>query len=258
MTTDHCTAGLEEFIEEQRHVTLEDKKPEFEAILRLIKQVKSLQCKTEILEIGTGIGWLLILCEQLGMKCKGVEVSPELVRFAQELGRKYGVTPNIQTGQIEDIEIGTTQYDVVIATSTFEHVKNWETGLKKIFNALKPGGVLYFYSTNKFSFKQGEYDFPFYGWFPDAWRYRFRIARQGENIMKWGIDFNQFTHFQLRRFFRDLGFSKVLDRVDVLDPDNLNHPTLMKKLILKMLKRVKPLKHLVLLFSGGTLFLCVK
>lgn len=258
MTADHCTAGLQEFIDEQRNVTLEEKKPEFEAILKLINQVKSLNTKTKILEIGTGIGWLLILCEKLGMTCKGVEVSPELVRFAHELGSMHGIKPDIQIGQIEDVDIGTAKYDVVIATSTFEHVKNWETGLTKIFNALRPGGVLYFYSTNKFSFKQGEYDFPFYGWFPDSWRYRFRVARQGENIMKWGIDFNQFTHFQLRRFFMDLGFSQVLDRVDVLDPNNLNHPTAMKKVMLKTLKRLGPLKHVALLCCEGTLFLCVK
>ena len=40
--------------------------------------------------------------------------------------------------------------------------------------------------------------------------------------MKNGIDFNQFTYFQLRRAFRKLGFSEVMDRVDILDPDNLN------------------------------------
>src|SRR5262245_29356814 len=99
MHMDHYAAALQEFMEEQRNVTLEDKRAEFDSILKLIKSVKSIDAKTEILEIGIGSGWLLILCQQLGMNCKGVEVSPELVRLAHQLGRKYGITPDIQIGQ---------------------------------------------------------------------------------------------------------------------------------------------------------------
>ena len=127
-----------------------------------------------------------------------------------------------------------------------------------MFDALKPGGLFYFYSTNKFSFIQGEYDFPLYSWMPDSWRYRLRIARQGPDIMKWGIDFNQFTYFGLRRHFKQLGFSQILDLVDALDPNYLNNPTVTKKAVLRVLKAVRPLKHLVLFFSSGTLFICVK
>src|SRR5262249_43127748 len=142
------------------------------------------------------------------------------------------------------------------ASSTFEHVENWQKGLKRIFDALKPGGLFFFYSTNKFSFVQGEYNFPLYGWLPNGWRYRLRVARQGNGIMKNGIDFNQFTYFQLRKVFKKLGFSEVMDRVEILDPDNLNNPKFHKKLIIKILKRVKPLKELALFFSSGTLFVC--
>jgi 2-polyprenyl-3-methyl-5-hydroxy-6-metoxy-1,4-benzoquinol methylase len=251
-------AALREFIEEQKHTTIEDKTPEFNAIFDLIKRFKNLDSSTKVLEIGTGTGWLLILCERLGMKSKGIEVRPELVHFAQELGRKYGITPDIDLGNLDEIDLLKQEYDVIIATSTFEHVKDWKSGLKKVFDALKPGGLFFFYSTNKFAFKQGEYDFPLYGWLPNEWRYRLRKARQGEEIMQWGIDFHQFTYFGLRRFFKQLGFSKILDRVDVLDPNNLNHPTPAKKLILRILKRVKPLRHLVLFFSSGTLFICMK
>jgi 2-polyprenyl-3-methyl-5-hydroxy-6-metoxy-1,4-benzoquinol methylase len=251
-------AALRDFVEEQKHLTLEDKRPEFNAIFDLIKRFKTIDANTKVLEIGTGTGWLLILCERLGMKAKGIEVKPELVKFAQELGRKYGITPDIDLGNLDEIDILQSEYDVIIATSTFEHIKNANSGLKKVFDALKPGGLFFFYSTNKFSFKQGEYNFPLYGWLPNKWRYGLRKARQGEEIMEWGIDFHQFTYFELRRFFRQLGFSKVLDRVDVLDPDNLNHPTLRKKVILRILKRVRPLKQLALLFSAGTLFICVK
>ena len=172
--------------------------------------------------------------------------------------RKYGNEIDVDIGDIEQFEIGISKYDIVIASSVFEHVKDWQKGVEKAFIALKPGGLFYFSSTNKFSFKSGEYDFPLYGWLPNSWRYRLRRARQGEDIVRYGIDFHQFTFFQLRRFFYKLGFIKVFDLIDILDPDFLNHPTLKKKLFLRIVKASRPLKHLALFFAWGTHFLCIK
>jgi hypothetical protein len=76
--------------------------------------------------------------------------------------------------------------------------------------------------------------------------------------MKLGIDFNQFNHFQLNRFFRTLGFSKVFDQFDVLDADNLVNPTSRKRAVLRMIQRVDPLKRIALTLSPGTLFICMK
>jgi hypothetical protein len=46
----------------------------------------------------------------------------------------------------------------------------------------------------------------------------------GADIMELGIDFNQFTYFQLRRFFsRD--FSRVYDRIDIVNALGFRQPT---------------------------------
>lgn len=246
------------YIATANHNELEDNEWQFKYLLRMMKRFKDIDRETRILEVGTGTGWFPILCKKEGLSCKGLEISPQLVEYARYFGKKYGVEPDIELGNIEETDIGALQYDVVVATSTFEHVEHWQSGLRKIFDALKPGGLLYFYSTNKFSFTSGEYNFPLYGWMPNSWRYRLRKNRQGEDIMKLGIDFNQFTPWQLRRFFKDLGFSQILDRVEVLDPDNLYNPRFHKKVALKILQGFPPLKHLILLFSKGTLFICIK
>ena len=246
------------YIATVNHKKLEVSEWQFKDLLRRIKKFKDINHETRILEVGTGTGWFPILCKKEGLSCKGLEISPQLVEYARCFGEKYGVEPDIELGNIEEAEIGTSQYDIVVAMSSFEHVEHWQRGLRKIFSALKPGGLLYFYSTNKFSFRSGEYNFPLYGWMPNSWRYRLRKTRQGEDIMKLGIDFNQFTYWQLRRFFKDLGFSQILDRVEALDPDNLNNPRFYKKVALKILKGFPPLKHLILLFSGGTFFICIK
>jgi len=190
------------YIESHKHLTLEDREAEFQSTMWRIERFKHVDETTRMLEIGIGTGWFPIMCKMKGLSCKGIEISPQLVEFAMEFGRRHGVEPDIEVGNVEDAELGESVYDIVIAASVFEHVEDWRRGIQTIYRALRPGGVLYFNSTNRFSLAPSqEYHFPLYGWLPDAWRYRLRKSRQGEDIMKLGIDFNQFTHPQLRRAF---------------------------------------------------------
>ena len=244
------------YIENHAHITLDDQKPTLENVLHNIQAYRPLNGDSRILEIGVGSGWFQIYCKKQGLRIKGLEISPQLMEVAKEYGVRYGTELDLEVGNIEDTNIGVNQYDAIVCSSVFEHVEDWQNGVKKVFNALKPGGVLYFDSTNKFSFTSGEYNFPLYGWMPNEWRYRLRQKRQGPDIMKLGIDFHQFTYPQLRRFFRDVGFTSVLDMVDFKDTSRLNDPK--KRIVFKSLKRAQPLKHLVLTFVPATIFVCVK
>jgi SAM-dependent methyltransferase len=231
---------------------------EFTAILKLIRRYHPVNETTRLLEIGTGTGWFQILCRKEGIPSCGLEIDEGLVAHAHQLAASHGVQLDLAKGNLDEVDLGEARYDVIVATSTFEHVKDWRGGLAKVYRALTPGGVFYFGSTNKFSFTSGEYSFPFYGWYPDAVRYRLRQHFQGREIMQWGIDFNQFTHPQLRRAFTRLGFREVYDRVDALDPDNLAHPTTKKRLLLKVLKNIPGARSVAMTFAPTTLFVCVK
>lgn len=239
-------------------VTLEDKADEFRSIMTYLSRYRRIDGRARLLEVGTGIGWFPVLCEKNGILCKGIEISRQLVDYGKEVGRRHGIDPDIELGNIEETDIGENRYDVVVALSVFEHVEDWRKGIGRIFRALKPDGVFYFTSTNKFSLVSGEYNFPLYGWLPDRWRYALRTRRQGEDIMNLGIDFNQFRFPQLRRFFRKTGFRVIHDAVDMLATDGLAHPAPWKKLVLAVLKGVPPLKHLYLTFRTTTGFICIK
>lgn len=249
---------VEGYLRQQSGIKPEAIESQFEKTILRIKKFKDITPDTKILEIGTGTGWFPILCKKTGIHCEGLEICPQFVEYAKGLGRGYDVEPDIRLGNIEDSDIGSSKYDVIIALSTFEHVEHWRMGIQKVFDALKPEGLFYFYSTNKFSLVSGESAFPCYGLLPDKWRYWIQTFRRGEDIMKLGIDFNQFNHFQLNRFFRTLGFSKVFDQFDVLDADNLVNPTSRKRAVLRMIQRVDPLKRIALTLSPGTLFICMK
>jgi SAM-dependent methyltransferase len=247
------------YIENHKHIRLEDNEDEFQSTVWRLNRFKSIDETTKILEIGIGTGWFPILCKMKGLSCKGIEISPQLVEYAMEFGRRYGVEADIEVANVEETDLGESVYDIVVASSVFEHVEDWRSGIRNIYRALKPDGILYFNSTNKFTLvRSAEYDYPLYGWFPDAWRYRLRKKRQGEDIMKLGIDFNQFTYPLLRRFFKSVGFRDVHDLVDIIDADHLRRPRAWKILLIKGLQRSGPLKHLFLIFVPGTTFVCRK
>ena len=247
--------AIKDYIEKHRNVTLQDEEPTFKNYMSRIEKFKTVDASTKMIEIGIGTGWFPILCKAKGLSCKGLDISPHLLEYARALGAQFGVEPDLELANIEDYDLGKERYDVIIASSVFEHVEHWETPLKKVFDALKPGGVLYFESTNKFSFISAEHHFPLYGWFPDFIRYRLRIALQGPDIMHLGIDFNQFRYGQLRRVFKNMGFRQIVDRVELAD---LSSKTGWKRSLLAYAQNSAVIKTLILTFVEVTTFVCVK
>jgi SAM-dependent methyltransferase len=234
----------------------DEKRLQYDNYLKMIRPFVTLRPDSRILEIGTGTGWFPVLCKLNGINCKGLEISPQLIRHAKEVSRRQGVEVDIELGNVEDNDIGQNEYDAIIASSVFEHVEYWERGLERVHQALKPGGAFFFASTNKFSFTSGEYSFPLYGWLPDRYRYKLRVARQGPAVMKLGIDFNQFRYPLLRREFRRIGFTRIYDRIERLDPAAIANP--LKRLLVRTCKALPPAKALVLTFSESTVFVCIK
>jgi SAM-dependent methyltransferase len=244
------------YIANNSHLGLDDHEEEFEKYLRLIRRCHAVDATTRMLEIGTGTGWFPLLCKRHGLSCKGLEISPQLIDYARQFGRSHGIEAEIDLGNAEDTDLGIQTYDVILAQSVFEHIEHWERAAERIYRALKPGGLFVFSSTNKFAFTSGEYNFPLYSWLPDSWRYRLRVARQGPDIMKLGIDFNQFCYPLLRRTFQRIGFSQVLDRVELSRPAEVSTP--LRRLLVRTARHSRLVKALVLTFADATIFLCVK
>ena len=243
------------YLKANQEFSLEDMRPTYEGYLRLIRRFKPVTPETRILEIGTGTGWFPLMAKLDGLSVRGIEISPQLLEFSMEWGRQHGVVPDITLANLEEHPVGESLYDVIVANSVFEHIERWELALGRLAAALKPGGILYFCSTNKFSPISYEYPMLFYGWMPDSMRYRFRMWRAGAEVMKLGIDFNQFRCSELRRAFRRAGFSAIFDRVDLVDTDRLSA---WKARLLRAARRSALLKWPILTFCDATVFVCVK
>lgn len=232
---------------------------EAETYLRRIRRFHPVPVGARLLEVGVGTGWFLVYAAKQGLRCDGVEVNPVNARHADLLLAEHRVNASVQVGSIEDAALPSESYDVVVAMSVFEHVRRHRDGLSNVYSALRPGGVLYFYSTNKFSPKSGEYPMPLYGWLPNHARYRIRVWRQGPSIISSsGVDFHQFTYRGLRRTFREVGFSRVVDQYEMLDPADLGRPTQWKRALVAAADRFPPFVGALRTFAPGTCFICVK
>ena len=243
---------------EGKPVTRERLEFDFERHVRLFARFVPVGPETRILDVGCGSGWFPVLCRRHGLSCRGIEVRPYMVDYARDLGRRLGVEPDIVCGDAQAMDLGHEAYDVVMATSVLEHLPAWPRVVRSAFRALKPGGLLYLFASNKFSLASGEYALPLYGWLPRTWRRRIRVRRD-PGILRWGgFDWNQFTFPELRAALRRAGFAQVLDPVDLHDPDRLGLPRWWKVAVLRFLKRFRGLRDAALLFAEGTQFVCIK
>ena len=209
-----------------------------------------------IADVGPGIGWFPILATERGIPCRGIEISPQLVELGRKIAAERGVDVDLRLGNLETIPMGDEVFDGVIAANVLEHVEDWRAAVRNIYRSLKPGAAFYFESVNRWYPRSPEYPpLPFYGWLPNALRFAVRKKMQGPDIMKLGIDFNQFTHPVLRREFEKVGFTQIYDRVDLANVDRLSG---IKRFLAASGKKSGLMKTVALTVSDATRFICVK
>jgi SAM-dependent methyltransferase len=90
-----------------------------------------------LLDIGCGPGLLLEEAAALGWKASGVEPSI----WAVEEGHRRGL--EIQRGTSDNVDLESGSFDVIVANDVIEHVPDPPGFGRRLFELLKPGGVVY-------------------------------------------------------------------------------------------------------------------
>jgi len=246
-------ADVTRYIEKHRDERLEDNRVDYDATLKILRRYIQPGPDTPTLEVGTGTGWFPLLCRLDGIPCEGLEISPQLIQHAAEMARGYGLESPIRLGNVEEEDIGDNKYRIVICNQVFEHIENWRLALSRIYKALTPGGVFLFTSSNKWCPVSHEFWLPCYGWLPNQMRYALRRAVQGPDIMKLGIDYNQFQYPELRSAFKKVGFKEIYDLVDVAEPSSP-----LKNAVVSLARSSPIFKHPVLTFARATVMVGIK
>jgi 2-polyprenyl-3-methyl-5-hydroxy-6-metoxy-1,4-benzoquinol methylase len=92
-----------------------------------------------LLEIGCGAGELLAQAQQQGFEVRGVEVSPSSTLVANNrLGRQA-----VEAGTLETANVPPQHFDVIVGCDVVEHVRNPQAFLARVYECLKPGGMVF-------------------------------------------------------------------------------------------------------------------
>lgn len=106
------------------------------------ENLKSNSPKPLLLDAGCGMGLFLYKAKIAGFECEGIELSPYAAKFVESVGF------TVQNASLENAEMPEGKYDAIVMREVIEHLADPKTILKKVYNALKPGGVLFMTTGN--------------------------------------------------------------------------------------------------------------
>lgn len=110
----------------------------------ILKRMGPLSGK-KLLDIGAGLGESSVYFALQGAQVTTVDISPQMVELALELGRKYGVELQGIVSGGEDLNLPSASYDVIYIANTIHHVQNRASLFDQMHRALRPGGRFFSY-----------------------------------------------------------------------------------------------------------------
>ncbi|HUJ48898.1 MAG TPA: class I SAM-dependent methyltransferase [Bryobacteraceae bacterium] len=108
----------------------------------ILRQMGSLSGK-RLLDVGAGLGEASVYFALRGADVITVDISPEMVAKACELGRLHGVEVEGRVAPGEELPVSDASCDIVYVANTIHHVTNREKLFSEIRRVLKPGGRFY-------------------------------------------------------------------------------------------------------------------
>lgn len=151
-----------------------------------------------LLEVGSGMGFLLHEARRRGFVVQGLEVN----RFEVEATRAQGL--DVRAATLEDADIPPGSVDVVCMSHVLEHVRDLDSLLVAAHRALRPGGIL--------AVSQPHYAAPlpralrhlWYGWQWEQHLWHFDVPAltrvlAAHHMERVGVEYNSLHHAWLPR-----------------------------------------------------------
>ncbi len=95
----------------------------------------------DVLELGCGLGDLLVDMGEAGFHCYAVEQSPQMVKAARETLRRHNLDKEVTViqGSAQHLPFSNASFDTVVSTFPSEYVYDPDT-VAEVARALRPGG----------------------------------------------------------------------------------------------------------------------
>ena len=106
----------------------------------------------DILEVGTGPGFLSILLAGMGHRVTGVDYTPDMLGEAKENARRYGAEVDLRLMNAEALEFGDKSFDLVISRNLTWNLPHPDRAYREWERVLRPGGLILVFDANYYRF----------------------------------------------------------------------------------------------------------
>jgi len=209
-----------------------------ELILRAMGQAGG-EGPFRIADVGGGAGTLARLFARRGHNVTCVDLSRDLLEVGKARAQAEGLAMEFINCSATDTPLASGSLDICVIPELLEHVMEWRECLDEAGRIVRPGGLLYLSTTNKLCPIQEEFTLPMYSWYPGFLKRRYErlaVTTRPElaNYAKYPA-VNWFTFSSLRKELIARGFSRFLDRLDMIEILNPGTP---KATVAKCLRRI--------------------
>lgn len=216
---------------------------------------------SKFLEIGAAQGLTIIALNKLGYHSEGIEPSDTALQVSKGLEKEFGIKLNIKKGYAEYIPFADNSFDVIIALSVMEHVKDVDKVFIEVYRVLKDNGCFYFSTTSILNPKQDEIRFfPFFSWYPQKIKLKiFNWAIRNKPSLVGYTDhpaINWFSPWGTKKLIKQVGFYKLHDRWDLINDNTIKSKA--KRTIIRIIKSNKFSKIIADIFIPGCKYLVIK
>jgi SAM-dependent methyltransferase len=239
-----------------------DEAPMLDLRLARLERLLDLECRRSVLVVGCGPRpRMLKLLLERSFDARGVEIVPSFVQAA----RDYVNRPDrVLEGAAESLPLPDASQNLVFSDSVLEHVTSPTRSLDEMFRVLRPGGVAYITTTNRYRFSltgdTEEYRVPYFNWLPASVKESFvfhhlhyepRLANYTPHpAVHW------FTYAELCSLGRRSGFSRFYSALDLAEgADWAGGRSTLKPWLMERVKCNPWLRAIALSQVGGTIIM---
>jgi ubiquinone/menaquinone biosynthesis C-methylase UbiE len=212
-----------------------------------------------VADVGGGAGTLARIFARAGHTVTCIDLSKDLLEVGRRRAEEEGLEMEFINCSATNTPVPDASLDICVVPELLEHVVEWQECLDEAGRMLRPGGLLYLSTTNKLCPVQEEFTLPLYSWYPGFLKRRYeRLALttrpEVANYAKYPA-VNWFTFYSLRRYLITLGFSRFLDRLDMIE---ILAPASSKALVVRWLRWIPFFRVAVQFVTDGSYILAFK
>jgi 2-polyprenyl-3-methyl-5-hydroxy-6-metoxy-1,4-benzoquinol methylase len=227
-------------------------------ILRIVADGKSSNRALEVADIGCGAGAQSIIWAEAGHRVHALDVNQPLIELGRKRATSAGHTIDFRVGSATDLPWADSSMDVCISLELLEHVTDWQSCLREYMRVLRPGGILYFTTTNGLCPLQAEFNLPLYSWYPGPVKRHFeKLATTTRPDLANFASYpavHWFNFYGLRSRMARNGF-RCLDRFDLIDLEN---KSVLARFMVSAVRSSSIIKFFAHVCTPATIILAIK